>query len=355
MRILFDILHPAHFHLFKHVMTSLRNAGHEVEIIVRQKDCLPELLQASGLSYHLIPRKKTNLLVLGWESLKAAALATSLDRKKHFDFMLGVSISIGPAARLTGATSLLFEDDDAKVVPVFAKLGYPIAHYVVTPQCLAFEDHGQKHITYPGYHELAYLHPNRFTPDPDILNQLGVIPRQKYFIVRLVSLTAHHDIGATGLSAEQAKTIVERLARHGRVFISAETTIDPRLQKYTLPTPAEKIFDVLAFAHLLVGDSQTMAAEAAVLGTPSLRCNTFAGRLSYLEELEHKYQLTAAFLPQDFNKLLEKMDHWLKQPDLKKNWRKKRQTMLDDCVDVTDWILNLLDKLMKKRKNRNER
>jgi len=330
-------------------MASLSDLGHEVEIIGRQKDCLPELLERSGFSYHLIPRRRTNLLVLGWESLKAAALAGSLARRKHIDFMMGVSISIGPAARLTGATSLLFEDDDAKVVPVFAKLGYPIAHYVVTPRCLAFEDHGRKHLTYPGYHELAYLHPNRFTPNPDILNELGIKPNEKYFIVRLVSLTAHHDIGETGLGTEQAKTIVERLARQGRVFISAETTIDSDLQKYALPTPAEKIFDVLAFADLLVGDSQTMAAEAAVLGTPSLRCNTFAGRLSYLEELEHKYELTAAFLPKDFNKLLVKMDHWLNQPNLKEKWRQKRQIMLDDCVDVTDWILDLLDNLAQKQ------
>jgi len=305
-------------------MASLSDLGHEVEIIGRQKDCLPELLERSGFSYHLIPRRRTNLLVLGWESLKAAALAGSLARRKHIDFMMGVSISIGPAARLTGATSLLFEDDDAKVVPVFAKLGYP-------------------------YHELAYLHPNRFTPNPDILNELGIKPNEKYFIVRLVSLTAHHDIGETGLGTEQAKTIVERLARQGRVFISAETTIDSDLQKYALPTPAEKIFDVLAFADLLVGDSQTMAAEAAVLGTPSLRCNTFAGRLSYLEELEHKYELTAAFLPKDFNKLLVKMDHWLNQPNLKEKWRQKRQIMLDDCVDVTDWILDLLDNLAQKQ------
>jgi len=345
MRVLFDILHPAHFHLFKHVMAILRDRGDEIELIVREKDCLPELLAASGLPYYLIPRKKTNLLVLGMESIKAMVKAVSLARAQPIDFMVGVSISVGPAARLTGARSLLFEDDDAKVVPVFAKLGYPIAHYVVTPKCLEFENHGKKHLTYPGYHELAYLHPNRFTPDPAVLQDLGVEAGQRYFIVRLVSLTAHHDIGETGLGTEQAKKIVEKLERYGKVFISAERTVEPELQKYTLPTAAEKIFDVLAWADLLVGDSQTMAAEAATLGTPSLRCNTFKGRLSYLEELEHKYGLTAAFLPQEFDGLLAQMNDWLERPNLKEQWRQKRQIMLDECVDVTNWILDLLDRL----------
>ncbi|MCP4710683.1 MAG: DUF354 domain-containing protein [Planctomycetes bacterium] len=347
MRVLFDILHPAHFHLFKHVMEILRDRGDEIEVIVRQKDCLPELLAASGLPYHLIPRKKTSLFVLGTESIKAMVKAVSLARAKPIDFMMGVSISVGPAARLVGTTSLLFEDDDARVVPVFAKLGYPIAHYVVTPKCLEFENHGKKHLTYPGYHELAYLHPNQFTPDVAVLQDLGIEADQRYFIVRLVSLTAHHDIGETGLGTEQAKKIVEKLEPYGKVFISAETTIDPALQKYTLPTPAEKIFDVLAFADLLVGDSQTMAAEAATLGTPSLRCNTFKGRLSYLDELEHKYELTAAFLPQEFDELLAKMDEWLARPNLKAEWGQKRQIMLDECVDVTDWILDLLERLSK--------
>jgi predicted glycosyltransferase len=349
MRFLFDILHPAHFHLFKNVIVALRQGGHEVEIIARQKDCIPELLEESGFAYHLIPRKKEGLVVLGWESIKAAAMAVRMTLRKRIDFMVGVSISMGPAARLTGSISLLFEDDDAKVVPVFAKLGYPIAHYVVTPRCLAFEDHGRKHLTYPGYHELAYLHPNHFTPNPDILRELGVKEGEKYFLIRLVSLIAHHDIGETGLTTEQAKIILRRLAEHGRVFISAEKTVDADLQKYLLPVPVQKIFDVLAFADLLVGDSQTMAAEAAVLGTPSIRCNTFKGRLSYLQELEDKYDLTKAFLPGEFDELLGQIDQWLALGDLKEQWRQKRQVMLDDCVDLTQWIFDLFEKIAKER------
>jgi predicted glycosyltransferase len=33
---------------------------------------------------------------------------------------------------------------------------------------------------------------------------------------------------------------------------------------------------------LYIGDSQTMAAEAAVLGIPSIRFNSFVGKLVYL-------------------------------------------------------------------------
>jgi hypothetical protein len=261
--------------------------------------------------------------------------------------MVGTSVVVGPAARLAGATSLVFNEDDAKVVPIFAKLAYPFAHYIITPNSLKFEDYGKKHITYPGYQELAYLHPNRYTPNPDILRELGVGPDEKYFLVRLVSLTAHHDIGESGLSTKQARAIVERLAKHGRVFISAETTVDSDLRVYLLPTPVDKIFDVLAFAHMVIGDSQTMIAETAVLGTPALRCNTFVRRLAYLEELEHNYGLTVGIRPKNFEMLLSQIDKCLSQPDLKGQWQQKRKVMLNECIDLTDWIIKLLHKLAR--------
>ena len=48
----------------------------------------------------------------------------------------------------------------------------------------------------------------------------------------------------------------------------------------------------LYFAEMFIGDSQTMTAEAAVLGTPALRLNNFVGKLGYLNELERKFNLT---------------------------------------------------------------
>ena len=48
---------------------------------------------------------------------------------------------------------------------------------------------------------------------------------------------------------------------------------------------------VMAFASLYIGDSQTMAAEAGVLGVPFVRFNDFVGRIGYLRELEDVYKL----------------------------------------------------------------
>ena len=349
MRVLFDLGHPAHFHLFKHVIASLQDHDHDVQVIARQKDCLPDLLHQANVPFHLVRRKKTGLAALGGEALRALAAAAKLAWRKPFDLLVGNSIVVGPLGRLTATTSVVFNEDDAKAVPLQALLSYRPADYVVTPRCLKFEKHGRKHLTYPGYEELGYLHPDRFRPDPGIRGELGLAKGDRYFLVRLVALTAHHDIGERGLNRRQARQVIERLFSRGRVFLSTEAPPDDDLKQHVLPTPPQRIFDVLAFADLVVGDSQTVTAEAAVLGTPSLRCNTFVGRLAYLEELEHRYGLTAGFRPEQFDELMARLDDWLARPDLKTQWQQKRRAMLADCVDLTGWILDLLHALAARR------
>jgi uncharacterized protein len=86
---------------------------------------------------------------------------------------------------------------------------------------------------------------------------------------------------------------------------------------------------------MLIGDSQTMTSEAAVLGTPAIRCNTFVGRISYLEEEEHTYNLTYGFLPTNSDAMFVKINELLAMPGLKAVWQKRRQKMLKDKIDVT--------------------
>ncbi|HOQ04615.1 MAG TPA: DUF354 domain-containing protein [Anaerohalosphaeraceae bacterium] len=356
MKILFDLLHPAHFHLFKNAVAELRQNGHHVEIIARQKDCLPQLLDSTGWPYTLIPRRGTaGLPTLALETLRAAGLAAWKGLRHKIDIMAGTSVSIGPAARLCGARACIFEEDDAAVIPLMVRFGYPFAHYIITPQWLTGENHGRKHLTYPGFHELAYLHPRRFQPDPDIRRELGVQENQWYFLMRLVALKAHHDIGQKGLSPDQARQILRVLAEHGRVFISAESDLAEDLKPYRLPIPPHRILDALAFADLLVSDSQTMSVEAAMLGTPSIRCNTFVGRLSVLNVLDRHYELTAGFLPSDFDKLLMLLTKWLHTPDLKVQWQIRRRRMLDECIDLTDWMLALFEDLAAGKDRRRPR
>ena len=60
-------------------------------------------------------------------------------------------------------------------------------------------------------------------------------------------------------------------------LIFEELTED--LKEYRLSIDPKDIHHILFFADIFISDSQTMTAEAAVLGTPSIRYNDFVGRL----------------------------------------------------------------------------
>ena len=123
---------------------------------------------------------------------------------------------------------------------------------------------------------------------------------------------------------------------HGRkVYITSESNLDESLLPYRLKIHYKDIHHVLAFSGLLISDSQSMSVEAAMLGTPSVRFNDFAGRISVLEELEQKYNLTFAFPSKEPQKLCEKVENLLSTPNLRELFQQRRQIMLSEKIDVT--------------------
>jgi len=98
---------------------------------------------------------------------------------------------------------------------------------------------------------------------------------------------------------------------------------------------------------MYIGDSQTVAIEAAMMGVPSLRCNTFARRITILNELEKDYGLTKAFLPEESDNLLATVQQWLNDlDDVKKEMKMRRKEMLGESINLTEWQWQTLcDKL----------
>ena len=137
--------------------------------------------------------------------------------------------------------------------------------------------------------------------------------------------------------------IVSELKRYGRVFITAEGDLPAELMQYRIVVPPDRIHHALYYSSMFIGDSQSMTMEAAHLGVPSIRCNTFVGRISVLEELERTYGLTFGFLPEQEAELYAKMVELLGRENLREEWQERRSEMLKDKVDLTQWMLDLLD------------
>lgn len=160
-----------------------------------------------------------------------------------------------------------------------------------------------------------------------------------YFLIRLSGLQAHHDSGKKGINTSLLTSLIDKLLPHGQVIISHEGTIAYEFNKYFIAIPESDLHHYLAHSKMLVSDSQSMSGEAAVLGVPSIRISSFKGKLSVLEELEHRYNLTYAFQPDDEKGIFSKIDEFLRTPDLESLFQKRRQKMLSEKIDVTAFCI----------------
>jgi predicted glycosyltransferase len=157
-------------------------------------------------------------------------------------------------------------------------------------------------------------------------------------------LNGHHDGGHLGISLVQKRKIINYLEKFGKVFITSEKPIELEFEKYRIPIKPEKIHSVLYFASAFVGDSQTMTTEAAVLGTPALKCNTFAGKLSVPNELEKKYDLCYSFQPNEFENMMLKLKMIIEDPSSKAKWYKKVEVLRKDKIDVSQFIFDYINR-----------
>ena len=340
MRILVYLGHPAHFHNYKNTIAALKAHGHEVEVLIKKKDILEDLLKNAGIPYH-------NILEEGRKNSKMR-----IDRFRHAfrpDILTGSSVEnswIGPLRHLP---VINIGEDDASVVPSYARLTYPGASVILCPRSCDCGKWNYKAVKYPGYQELGYLHPENFTPDKEVVRKY-FDPDKPYFIMRFSGLNAHHDVGIRGINNDIAKRLVEMMTPHGNVFITSERPLEAELDRYRIAINPLDIHHVMAFAGLYIGDSQTMAAEAGVLGVPFVRFNDFVGRIGYLNELENKYKLGFGIKPDEEEKLYQTVQTLLEMDDRKAVFQERRRIMLSECINFADFLTNYIETYPLKKK-----
>ena len=337
-KILVDINHPAHVHLFKYFISEMRTNGYQVKVTAKNVSSIKNLLDLYEIDYVSVGNKKDHLVFKYIYEFIHLVRVLYIAISEKIDYGIGVSMVLPLVSKLSSMKSIALDDDDIAVTPISARF-ISLANVILNPSALAYEHRGTHRICYPSYHELAYLHPDRFIPDPGVLDELNLRPDEPFFVLRFNAFKAHHDAGIKGLSLEQKLKIIDILSRIGKVFVTTERITEPELQAYQLTVSPEKIHSLLYYATLFVGDSQTMTTEAALLGTPSVKLNSFSGKLAIPNELENKYQLCYSFLPQEFDKMLDRIKEILVDKDVKEIWRIRRNIMLNDKMDLTSFLI----------------
>jgi uncharacterized protein len=324
---------PGQVHFFKHFIWQMKKRGHDVLLNALRKDVSLRLLDDLHIEYnHLgsygdtLPQKILNVPRMGYRWYREA---------KRFDpdAILGFGTVGGShASRLLKKPCIQFTDTESarEQRMLFA----PFSDVIITPSCFR-EDLGSKQILISGYKELAYLHPNRFVPDPAVLRDAGVRMGEPFFVVRFVSWTATHDIGQRGIRNKIA--LVEALRDRGSVLITSEGPLPKPLEELRISIEPGNLHDLLHYATLYVGEGATTAVEAAVLGTPAIYISSIAEKLGNMQELEKDYGLLYHYPTADA--AYQQVQELLQRDDLKAEWSKKRERLLQDKIDVTAFMV----------------
>lgn len=335
MRILIDIGHPAHVHLFRFFAIEMKKRGHKVYFSATDKEFEHYLLKSFGFEYYSLGKRYKSIIgkLFGLIYFDFKLLLYAIKIKPHILISHG-SFYASHIAFLLRKPHISLEDtfnnEQVILYKYFTKAiltGNYVHPYI-----------GKRNIKYHGYHELAYLHPNQFQPNPDIYSFLNIEQGESYTLVRFVAWDATHDIKHQGISFENKLKLVEEINKINKVFISSESPLPPELEEYKLNLPPEKIHDALSFANLIVGESATMAAEAAVLGTPAVYLDN-TGRY-YTKELEDKYGMVFNYSEskEDQVKAINKAIEIISIKNNKEYWAKKREILLKDKIDVTNFL-----------------
>ena len=216
------------------------------------------------------------------------------------------------------------------------RVTFPFADEVWTPEC--YHDEAPNQRRYPGYHELAYLHPRRFDPDPAVTDEVGVDPDEQFVVLRLVSWEASHDHGEAGF--DDVHDVVERLEATGAtVLITSEAPLPDDLEDRRATVAPDRMHHLLYYADLFVGEGATMAVESAVLGTPAVYVNTLT--MGYTDEVEEYGLLYTCSGPNRHAEALETAVDVLEGHEGDR-WSDRRDRLLEEKTDTTDVVLDAL-------------
>lgn len=340
MKYIFELNHPKHYYQFKYVMQILKSRGHEISVLARDKDVLLNVLQEEHVGYTVFGKHRKTMLskVLGTFGLMFKYIA--IVKEQRPDVFVSKASWYGSAmAKIFHKESVIFPDSE--VVKVTNRYVVPMCTKVVTPDSFRL-DYGSKHYRIKGIFEDCYLSPHVFQADEAVIEKYGL--KRPYAVVRFVGWFANHDVGKSGFNQREKEELVQAISKNMNVYISSENDLPDELEPYRLPTPASVIHDVLSFADLYIGDSQTMASEAALLGTPAIRSNSFVGPndMSNFIMLQEKYGLLynvaepaeAISLATDMSKNSRKVE-----------WMEKRDKYYAQVGDCNAQIVELIERI----------
>lgn len=332
---------PAQVHFYKNIIKRLRNDGNNVHVLARGYGETLDLLNELQIPYYSFTKAPVSKL--------GKALNLPLDVYRAYRYLKARNVTIVSGygiintltSRLLGATDIVYNDSEPIAAPpsytMQVRIFKLLTNAIITPSSFR-ESLGRKQIKVDSFKEMAYLHPAYYKPNDNIYELLGINKSEPYTLLRFNAFDAVHDVGIKGFSRSDKIELVRELEKYGHVFISAEGAVPEEIRSRVLRIPKNRIHDVIYYAKLFVTDTQTMATEAALLGIPTIRCNSFVGPkdMGNFIELEKTYGLM--FNYSDTRNAINKALELAAIEDLGAIWQQKKNRLMSDSVDINNFM-----------------
>lgn len=340
MRILIDIGHPGHVHLFKNFAWEMQKRGHHILFTCREKEFEIELLKASGFNFISFGKK--------FKSLKGKIKGLILFNFKMYKyarnfkpdlFLSAGSIYAAHVSSLMRKPHVSLEDTGNMEQ---IRLYLPFTNKILIPKSL-HKKFGAKEVRYNGLHELFYLHPKRIKFENSSKDLIELPLKKEIAFIRLIAWNASHDkLNQKGGIKTDLYELIEILEnKNFKVIISSEGMLPEKFEKYKLNFAPEHLHYLLKISTISIGEGGTTATESSLLGTPTILINPQSKYIGSRKMLQNEYDLLYYF--DTFKDALLKINHLLDTVDLKKKHKSKLDRFLKDNIDCTAFLVDYIE------------
>jgi len=330
MKILIDVGHPKNVHIFKHFAFEMEKNKHNVVFSCLDKDLTVPLLKAYNFKYKCITKHKRNLFFKTFVLFRYLIGLTLFIIKEKPDICISQgSVYMAMSCFLLRKVHISLHDTEnskfnnlfsmnlSTIILASENFGYPVK---------------KNHIRFNGSLENAYLHPKY------IVSNLNEKTDEKYVLIRFVAWAATHDVGHTGLTNKNKINAVKSFQKYAKVYISSEIDLPKELDPFRVKINPIDMHAFLKGAQMFYGESATMAAESALLGTPSIYIDN-EGR-GYTTMLEKKYGLIFNYTEseQDQQESIQKGEEIL-AADNKSFYINKMKKYFSSTINLTSFMI----------------
>jgi uncharacterized protein len=339
MNILFDFQHPVDVNFFKNAILILNKQNHNIFLTFRPRGNLERILKYELPGFPMFSFGKHG------KNITSKLIHNLLREKELLNFYkqnkIELTCGFGPlttiSSKIYGIPSLAFEDDyEYKINFYYAKL-FATRH--IMPNI--FPVSGKNIFYYNGFKELAYLHPDYYSPNLNAIDEYCLQKGEYVFIREVANISLNYKNKNSHLHE-----IVEKIKSLGyKIVLSLEDkSLKNKFKEdcIVLDEPVNDIISILAFAALTITSGDTMARESSLLGTPTI----YSGDR---EMLIHKdfYSIGIMYNEIKINSILNSISMILKQ---KNNVEMKEiitKMILNKWDNMTDVILEHIEDFVK--------